>query len=110
MVEKEGRLVLLAGDGSPYGVEISPVGAVAQARVVSFSGKADPEADRAEEARWCGKFAEFRERAGLAGSQVSVERALKPGETPVKQVGPMAARTDRTPVEAAKPAGRTRTL
>ena len=99
-MEKEGRLVLMAGEGSSYGLEITPAATRAQARVVSFSRESDPEADRAEETRWCEKFAELREKAGLAGSEIIIEKALRPGEVAIKQVAP--ARTDRTPTEIAR--------
>ena len=108
LVEKGGRLVLLAGDDSAYGVEISPVANLAQARVVSFSRKSDPEADRAEETRWCARFAELRERAGRAGSEIIVEKAFQPGEAAVKRVEPVSARPGQAPMGDARPTGRTR--
>ena len=95
--ERDGRLVVRKAGAFDYGVELgAPADAVRlQVRLVGAARPAAPRnarRDADQETIWCSEFDRLRENLAAEGSELQIERALQPGEQPVRTVAmPSAA-------------------
>lgn len=88
---RDGRVIVRQPAESDYGVEIAvpAVGSSVQLRIVGSARPQRPRdrtRDKAAETAWCKEFEKMKARIDEQGSEVLIERALKPGEQPLKSV------------------------
>ena len=88
---RDGKVIVRKSTNPSYGVEFAGVteGERIQARVVRFGNAntcSDPTLDRDMEGIWCGEYQRLKELIINAGGSVVLERALSPGDAPVKIV------------------------
>lgn len=87
----DGKVVVRKASNSSHGIEFSNASEEGrmQARVVrvkNSSASADSAQDRHEEEVWCNEYKRLQELIARTGGSVVLERALSPGEAPVKVV------------------------
>jgi hypothetical protein len=109
---QDGRLVLRNASRPDYGVEVSAAagGKRMQMRAVAFeTGGRGPDItrDRDAETIWCGDVSNLQERLAATGSDLSIEKALPIGATPLKRLAIAGAEWTSS---AEAPAPRERTL
>lgn len=86
---KEGSLVLGKKETSQYGLELVGQQALdkCQVRVVGSGNSSDTrnrEADTAAEQKWCEDFASMRENLSNSGAEVTIQKAILPGQAALK--------------------------
>lgn len=89
--ERDGRIVVRKPGTADYGVELGAPADAARLQV-RLVGSAQPSAprdahrDADQETIWCSEFDQLRADLASAGGEVIIERALQPGEQPVRSV------------------------
>lgn len=88
---REGKVIVPKAANPMYGVEFTSIkeGERMQARVVRFENSdtsSDPARDRDMEGAWCNEYQRLQELIVSTGGSATLERALLPGDTPVKTV------------------------
>lgn len=89
--ERDGRIVVRKPGAADYGVELgAPADAARlQVRLVGAAQPAAPrdaKRDADQETIWCSEFDQLRAELAIAGGEVIIERALRPGEQPLRSV------------------------
>lgn len=100
--ERDGRIVVRKPGAADYGVELGAPADAARLQV-RLVGSAQPSAprdarrDADQETIWCSEFDQLRAGLASAGGEVIIERALRPGEQPLRSV---AMPRDAQPAQA----------
>lgn len=84
---ENGRLVLKDSAAPQYGVEIGgDAGRRLQFRPVGLTAEADGRRDYEIETSWCDKFKQLQQRLADEGTELTVEKTLDPGASPIKRL------------------------
>ena len=104
--ERDGRIVVRKPGAADYGVELGAPADAARMQV-RLVGSAQPSAprdarrDADQETIWCSEFDRLRAELASAGGEVVIERALLPGEQPLRSV-PMPRDAQSSQAEPAR--------
>ena len=82
---EQGSLVVAKNEKESYGIELVGNETLdrCQVRVVGSDNR-DPNEDKAAEETWCEDFAAMREAVSMNGSEISIQKALLPGQSAIK--------------------------
>lgn len=109
---ENGQLVVRSAARPDYGVEVSAVGSGdrMQMRPVAFESEGegpDPRQDRDAETIWCGDVTTLQARLAKLGGELTIERALAIGQTPLKRIASSSRKASRA---TAAPRAKSRTV